>query len=106
MIGSLGADLTYTLAAFNILSSSAFVLMLVACGTTASASVPEHVVRPKATSDDSRFITRSLVLPDGAILAYYVKPGGGPTLVLVPETHGDRTQYYEREFLDHIAPEL
>ncbi|MBX7120842.1 MAG: alpha/beta fold hydrolase [Opitutaceae bacterium] len=56
-------------------------------------------VRPKATLDRPDFAIRSLVLRDGAILAYYVRAGTGPTLVLVPETNGDRTQFYTEEFL-------
>ena len=57
---------------------------------------PVHV---KATVDRADFTIRSLVLRDGAILAYYVRPGSGPTLVLVPETNGDRTQFFPDEFL-------
>jgi pimeloyl-ACP methyl ester carboxylesterase len=101
------ANQVLTLAAIGLLSKCAVPLALLgACCATANAAVHDHVVQLKATRDDARFTTRSIVLSDGAILAYYVKPGTGPTLVLVPETHGDRTQYYEREFLDHLSTEL
>lgn len=72
----------------------------------AEAASPRHQVRPLATSDDPRFMRHALVLPDGALLAYYVKAGPGPTLVLVPETHGDRTQFYAPEFLERVDPQL
>ena len=84
----------------------AVLILMVANGTNVHAAVREHTVQPKAATDDARFSTRALALPDGALLAYYVRPGPGPTLVLVPETHGDRTQFYAREFLDQITPEL
>lgn len=59
-------------------------------------------VRPKATVDRPDFRTRTLVLRDGAVMAYYVRAGSGPTLVLVPETNGDRTQYYTEDFLQGL----
>lgn len=67
---------------------------------------PSHVVQPKATTDHVRFTTHSAVLPDGALLAYYLKPGRGPMLVLIPETHGDRTQFYEPGFLQNLPDDL
>lgn len=70
------------------------------------AAQSSHVVQPKATTDHAQFTTRSLVLPDGALLAYYVKPGRGPTLVLIPETHGDRTQFYVPGFLQNLSSDL
>jgi pimeloyl-ACP methyl ester carboxylesterase len=90
---------------FNLACRIAPMLMM-ACGTMAPAAIPPHVVQPKATTDDARFTTQCLVLPDGAFLAYYIKPGRAPALVLIPETHGDRTQFYERSFLDHLPPDL
>jgi pimeloyl-ACP methyl ester carboxylesterase len=90
----------------RVLLGRAFLMLLATCGTMAHSAVPAHVVQPKATADDPRFTTNALVLPDGALLAYYVKTGPGPTLVLVPETHGDRTQFYEREFLGQLRPDL
>lgn len=65
-----------------------------------------HQVKPKATYDEPGFQIHCCVLPDGAFLAYYVRPGRGPTLVLIPETHGDRTQYYEPTFLKNLDPNL
>lgn len=61
----------------------------------------EHRVQPKATYDHPDFTIHAQVLSDGAILAYYVRrpAAAQPTLVLVPETHGDRTQFYEPAFL-------
>ena len=70
-----------------------------------AAPISRHRVRPRATVDDAHFSRHALMLPDGATLAYYVRPGAGPTLVLVPETHGDRTQFYEPEFLQQLPPE-
>lgn len=63
-----------------------------------------HQVLPKAATDDPRFVRHALVLPDGALLAYYVRPGSGASLVFVPETHGDRTQFYEPAFLEQLDP--
>lgn len=60
-------------------------------------------VRTKATWDRPEFVFHALPLRDGAILAYYVREGSGPTLVLIPETNGDRTQYYSDEFLKNIG---
>ena len=69
-----------------------------------AVAAPRHQVMPKAATDDPRFARHALVLPDGALLAYYVRPGSGASLVLVPETHGDRTQFYEPTFVDHLDP--
>ncbi len=80
--------------------------VLLTCQAVAIAASLRHQVQPKATGDDPRFTTQSLVLPDGAVLAYYVRPGTGSALVLVPETHGDRTQFYEPEFLGNLRPDL
>jgi pimeloyl-ACP methyl ester carboxylesterase len=71
------------------------------------AAAPRHQVQPKATTDHPHFTTHCLVLPDGAFLAYYTRPAAtplAPALVLVPETHGDRTQFYIPEFLDRLGP--
>ncbi len=64
-----------------------------------AGAMAAHVVRPKATSDHPEFAVRALSLPDGASLAFYVRAGREPALVLVPETHGDRTQFQEPAFL-------
>jgi pimeloyl-ACP methyl ester carboxylesterase len=90
---------------FNLVRA-AWLAPVLACWSTMLSAQSNHVVQPKATTDHAQFTTRSMVLPDGALLAYYVKPGRGPTLVLVPETHGDRTQFYERGFLANLEPEL
>src|SRR5439155_15658969 len=67
-------------------------------------SAAEHRVQPKATVDHPQFAIRSRVLSDGAILAYYVRnaANGRPTLVLIPETNGDRSQFFERTLLDPL----
>ena len=78
-----------------------FALGLVAGRVVAAEA---HRVQPKATVDDPRFSIHCQVLRDGAFLAYYVRPGLGPTLVLVPETNGDRSQYYEPRFMDALDP--
>jgi hypothetical protein len=80
-------------------------LVLAALVSVAGAA-SRHVVQPKATTDHPDFATRALKLPDGATLAYYERAGTGPTLVLVPETHGDRTQFYEPSFLAQLDPKL
>lgn len=77
-------------------------LLSLACCVPWLTAQSNHVVQPKATTDHPAFTTRSFVLPDGALLAYYIKPGPGPTLVLIPETHGDRTQFYEPGFLQNL----
>lgn len=61
----------------------------------------EHRVQPKAVADHPDFALRSHVLSDGAVLAYYVRGDvrQRAPLVLVPETHGDRTQFFESSFL-------
>ncbi len=74
----------------------------------AGLSAAEHRVQPKAVADHPDFALRSHVLSDGAQLAYYVR---GDTrrrapLVLVPETHGDRTQFFEPAFLGGLPPDL
>jgi len=85
----------------------------IACATFAFAALApclaaEHRVQPKTSVDHPQFAIRSLVLGDGAILAYYVRPGavGQPTLVLVPETHGDRAQFFEPSFLEKLPISL
>ena len=76
------------------------------CGVTLLSAQASHVVQPKATTDQAQFATRSLVTSDGASLAYYVKPGPGPSLILIPETHGDRTQFYDAGFLQNLPQDL
>lgn len=68
----------------------------------------EHRVQPKAELDRGEFSLRSHVTNDGALLAYYVRGDiqRRPVLVLVPETHGDRSQFYEREFLEALPADL
>ncbi len=85
--------------------ASLFLLPLV-CGVTLLSAQASHVVQPKATTDQAQFATRSLVTSDGASLAYYVKPGPGPSLILIPETHGDRTQFYDAGFLQNLPQDL
>ncbi|WP_414661474.1 alpha/beta fold hydrolase [Horticoccus sp. 23ND18S-11] len=70
----------------------------------ASAASAAHVVQQKATRDDPAFQRHAVVRSDGAVIAYYLRPGTGPTLVLVPETHGDRTQFQEQGFLRTLDP--
>lgn len=70
----------------------------------ASSLGAAHVVRPRATQDDPAFQRNAVILPDGAVIAWYLKSGTGPTLVLVPETHGDRTQFQEPGFLRALDP--
>ncbi len=66
-------------------------------------ATPEPLpVWPKTTVERPEFTTQALVLRDGALLAYYVRPGTGPTLILIPETNGDRAQYFTEEFLTRI----
>ena len=86
--------------------SSVVLMLLLAGGAAASGAGSPHVVKPKATTDDARFTTHCLVLPDGAFLAYYIKHGRAATLLLIPETHSDRTQFYERSFLDNLPSDL
>lgn len=64
----------------------------------------DSAVWTKTSVERAEFETRSIVLRDGAILAYYVRPGDGPVLVLVPETNGDRAQYFTDAFLTRIDP--
>lgn len=73
-----------------------------------AAGAAEHQVQPKTAVDRPEFALRAQVLGDGALLAYYVRPGapGKPTLVLVPETHGDRSQYFEPSFLANLPADL
>jgi pimeloyl-ACP methyl ester carboxylesterase len=52
------------------------------------------------------FLSRAHVLRDGAVMAYYVKVGAGPTLILIPETGGDRTQFFGQGFVDRLLPDL
>jgi len=96
------------LPAINQLSRGFVRLLLLSlvCSVTVLSAQSSHVVQPKATTDQAQFTARSLVLPDGALLAYYMKPGSGPTLVLIPETHGDRTQFYEPGFLQNLSRDL
>ena len=96
------------LPAINQLSRGFVRLLLLSlvCSVTVLSAQSSHVVQPKATTDQAQFTARSLVLPDGALLAYYMKPASGPTLVLIPETHGDRTQYYEPAFLQTLPSDL
>ncbi|MSU22424.1 MAG: alpha/beta fold hydrolase [Opitutus sp.] len=74
----------------------------------AGAGAAEHRVQPKAKRDDPRFSLRAHALADGAILASYARPGAAAqsTLVLVPETHGDRTQFQEPSFLENLPADL
>jgi len=82
-----------------------FALILFVCAVRGAA---EHQVLPKATVDHPQFANRSHVLKDGSVLAYYVRPGAAsrPMLVLVPETNGDRAQFFEPTFLAGLSPEL
>ena len=68
----------------------------------------QHRVQPKTSVDHPAFSIRSHAVTDGALLAYYVRGDvqRGSTLVLVPETHGDRSQFYERAFLDALPADL
>ena len=68
----------------------------------------EHRVQLKATRDHPQFTLRAHALVDGAILASYKRASAAPqpTLVLVPETHGDRTQFQERMFLENLPADL
>ncbi|MSU48286.1 MAG: alpha/beta hydrolase [Opitutus sp.] len=85
---------------------------VIACAVVVIATLApcaaEHRVQPKTSVDHPQFAIRSLVLGDGAILAYYVRPGaaGQPMLVLVPETHGDRSQFFEPSFLEKLPVSL
>lgn len=76
--------------------------------SAAIAAAAEHRVQPKTDVDRPEFSIRCQVLSDGALLAYYVRPpqAARPSLVLVPETHGDRSQYFESTFLDKLPPDL
>lgn len=68
-----------------------------------SASEPFSEAREPVHAD---FTSHSLVLRDGAILAYYTKTGRGPTVVLIPGTHGDRSRFLGQGFVDHLRPDL
>lgn len=68
-----------------------------------AGAMAAHVVQPKATSDHPEFAVRVLSVPDGASIAFYVRAGREPALVLVPETHGDRTQFQEPAFLASLS---
>lgn len=85
---------------------SATLLVAILGGGSATLTAARHVVQPKATTDHGDFTAQRLMLPDGAQLAYYVRSGSGPTLMLVPETHGDRTQFQEPSFLANLDPNL
>jgi pimeloyl-ACP methyl ester carboxylesterase len=63
-------------------------------------------VAPKATLDRPDFTAHAVVLRDGALLAIYERPGSGPALVLIPETNGDRAQFFSDAFLQAINPRL
>src|SRR5687768_7834456 len=82
--------------------------MFLAFAPLASAAAAEHRVLPKTSVDHPQFAIRSHVLSDGTILACYVRAAaaGRPTLVLVPETHGDRSQFIERLFLENLPADL
>lgn len=68
----------------------------------------EHRVQPKTEVGHPDFAIRSHVLSDGALLAYYVRGDvrQRAPLVLVPETHGDRSQFYEQSFLGALPADL
>ncbi len=70
--------------------------------TPASSAAADDFVPTKATIDRADFTTHAFVLRDQALLAYYVRPGTGPTLVLSPGTHGDRSTYFTDEFLSSL----
>lgn len=73
-----------------------------------SASFAEHRVQPKTNVDHPDFAIRSHVAADGTLLAYYVRGDvqRRTALVLVPETHGDRSQFYERAFLEALPGDV
>ncbi len=85
-------------------------LASIVLGLSAAGAVPAGApaapepfpVEPKTAVERPEFTTQALVLRDGALLAYYVRPGTGPTLILIPETNGDRAQYFTEEFLARI----
>ena len=68
----------------------------------------EHRVQPKTDVNHPAFTVRSQVVADGALLAYYVRGDvrKHAPLVLVPETHGDRSQFFERSFLAGLPSDL
>lgn len=70
--------------------------------TLASSAAADDFVPTKATVDRADFATHAIALRDQAVLAYYVRPGNGPTLVLSPGTHGDRSTYFTDEFLSSL----
>jgi pimeloyl-ACP methyl ester carboxylesterase len=73
-----------------------------------SALFAEHRVQPKTSVDHPAFAIHGHATSDGALLAYYVRGDvrQRSALVLVPETHGDRSQFYERTFLDALPADL
>lgn len=78
-------------------------LLSALCVATAVGQPPEPV-GVKTEVDRGDFTARALVLRDGAVMACYERPGHGPVLVLIPETNGDRAQYYTEEFLGALDP--
>jgi len=85
--------------------AKSWVFLLLAAGLPPAVGAPlaaEVSVWPKTSVERPEFTTHALVLRDGALLAYYIRPGSGPTLVLIPETNGDRAQFFMDEFLSAI----
>ncbi|MEI6972935.1 MAG: alpha/beta hydrolase [bacterium] len=47
-----------------------------------------------------------MVLRDGAVMAYYVRKGLGPTLVLIPGTYDDKSRFLAPGYVDQLRPDL
>lgn len=56
--------------------------------------------------EDPTFTIHAEVLQDGALLAYYVRPGPGPTVVLLPGTLGDHHRFIDSALTDRIRADL
>jgi arylsulfatase A-like enzyme/pimeloyl-ACP methyl ester carboxylesterase len=82
--------------------------LLLAAVLAAGSGRAAHRVATKTAQEHPDFSNRALVLADGAVLAYGVRTGavGRPTLVLIPETHGDRSQFFEPGFLANLPADL
>lgn len=61
---------------------------------------------PSSLPGDAAFRGSALMLEDGATLAYYVRKGSGPTVVLIPSTFGRREAFVDPIFVGRLHPDF
>ncbi len=77
------------------------IIVLVSSGATEAA--PTTGAREQV---HPHFTSHGLVLRDGAVMAYYVRKGLGPTLVLIPGTYDDKSRFLAPGYVDQLRPDL